>query len=72
MSQILEVDLVTADGSMVTTNELGTTIIPMDGSKPHTTKNADLFWALKGGGGSTWYNSRLKQSIFSKKRSVLF
>jgi len=44
---------VTADGSFVTANEFGTTVIPMDGSKIHTTNNADLFWALRGGGGST-------------------
>jgi ribonuclease T2 len=39
VDNILEVELVTADGNLVVAN---------------ATSNADLFWALRGGGGSTW------------------
>ena len=52
--QILEVDLVTADGSFVTANAEGTRTRSPDGLRSTFTKNSDLFWAIRGGGGSTW------------------
>ena len=39
VDQILEVDIVLADGTLVTAN---------------SKQNSDLFWAIRGGGGSTW------------------
>ena len=51
---MLEVELVSADGSFVVANAEGTWMKSADGSKQHTTGNTDLFWALRGGGGSTW------------------
>jgi FAD/FMN-containing dehydrogenase len=39
VDNVLGVEIVTADGNLVTAN---------------STHNTDLFWALKGGGGSTW------------------
>ena len=51
---MLEVELVSADGSFVVANSEGTWMKSSDESKVHSTGNADLFWALRGGGGSTW------------------
>ena len=53
-AQMLEVELVSADGSFVVANAEGTWMKSADGSKQHITGNTDLFWALRGGGGSTW------------------
>jgi ribonuclease T2 len=39
VDNVLEVEIVTADGKLITAN---------------ATHNADLLWALRGGGGSTW------------------
>jgi hypothetical protein len=51
---MLEVELVGPDGSVIVANADGTTMTSSDGKETHTTSNADLFWALRGGGGSTW------------------
>jgi hypothetical protein len=51
---MLEVELVSADGSFVVANAEGTRMRSADGLQQHFTENADLFWALRGGGGSTW------------------
>lgn len=53
-SKILEVELVSADGSYVTANADGTVIKSPNGTEVSNSKNSDLFWALRGGGGSTW------------------
>ena len=52
--QILEVELVSANGDFVVANAQGTRVRSRDGSKVNETNNSDLFWALRGGGGSTW------------------
>ena len=52
----MEVDLVSADGSFVTANAEGTRTRSPDGLKDTFTKNSDLFWAIRGGGGSTWWD----------------
>lgn len=41
-NQVLSVDIVTSDGRFVTANEK---------------QNADLFWAVRGGGAATWVSS---------------
>lgn len=53
VDNILEVELVVANGSLVTVNSQGTTMIDPHGT---ATKSSDtsLLWALRGGGGSTW------------------
>jgi len=53
VDQVLEVEMVIADGSMVVANANGTLVTSEDGITEHTT-NADLFWALRGGGAGTW------------------
>ena len=52
--KILEVELVSADGSYVTANADGTTVRSPNGTQVSVSKNSDLYWALRGGGGSTW------------------
>ena len=55
MDNLLELELVVANGSIVTTNANGTTL--RDGATGAVTARSDdasLFWALRGGGGSTW------------------
>ena len=39
VDNILEVDIVIANGTLITANSVN---------------NSDLFWAIRGGGGSTW------------------
>lgn len=53
VDQVLEVEMVTADGSKVIANELGTTQIYTDGTKAFF-DDSELFWALRGGGAGTW------------------
>jgi hypothetical protein len=54
VDNILEVELVTADGSLVTANALGTTITSPDGLNTTEQESSDLFWSLRGGGGSAF------------------
>ncbi|ESO97045.1 hypothetical protein LOTGIDRAFT_174677, partial [Lottia gigantea] len=53
VDSLLEVKLITADGSTVTTSTSGTTIKHTNGTVINS-NDADLFWALRGGGGGTW------------------
>jgi FAD/FMN-containing dehydrogenase len=53
VDQVLEVEMVIADGSMVVANAEGTLVTSEGGLTEHT-DNADLFWALRGGGAGTW------------------
>ena len=53
VDNLLEVEMVTANGSIVTCNDHGTSITDASGHV-HSTNNADLFWALRGGGGGTF------------------
>jgi hypothetical protein len=50
---MLEVELVGPDGSVLVANAEGTLMTSPYGQKLSTANN-DLFWALRGGGGSTW------------------
>ncbi|KAL4221410.1 hypothetical protein ACF0H5_019668 [Mactra antiquata] len=54
IDNLLEVKLVIANGSVVIANENGTTVFDADTGHPYHTSNNDLFWALRGGGGSTY------------------
>ena len=59
VDQLLEVELVAADGSLLVANANGTTRIERgaDGSPAAAQQhcsNADLFWALQGGGAGPW------------------
>ena len=53
VDQVLEVEMVIADGSMVVANANGTLVTSEDGLSEHTA-DADLFWALRGGGAGPW------------------
>eukprot|EP00004_Rigifila_ramosa_P000448 TRINITY_DN1046_c0_g2_i2.p1 TRINITY_DN1046_c0_g2~~TRINITY_DN1046_c0_g2_i2.p1 ORF type:complete len:604 (+),score=102.82 TRINITY_DN1046_c0_g2_i2:23-1813(+) len=53
VDNIVEVELVAADGSLVTANAAGTRWVALDGTVTSTSNN-DLYRALRGGGGSTW------------------
>ena len=52
VDQVLEVEMVGADGSVIITNENGTDVY--NGQNHQYIANNDLFWALRGGGGGTW------------------
>ena len=54
VDNLLEVEMVTANGSLVYANASSTTVIDTESGTSTTTKNTDLFWALRGGGGSTF------------------
>ena len=51
---MLEVEMVIADGSSVVANSEGTLVTSSDGGLSEHTDNADLFWALRGGGAGPW------------------
>ena len=53
VDQVLEVEMVIADGSNVVANAEGTLVTSEGGLSEHT-ENADLFWALRGGGAGPW------------------
>jgi len=52
VDQLLEIEMVGADGSVIIANENGTDVY--NGFNHQYVENADLFWALRGGGGGTW------------------
>ncbi|KAL4221409.1 hypothetical protein ACF0H5_019667 [Mactra antiquata] len=54
VDNLLEVDMVTTNGSFVRANENGTTFIDRKTGQETHSPNADIFWALRGGGGSTY------------------
>jgi len=54
VDQILEVEMVGADGSIIVANQNGTIMNNSDFPKTITTTNNDLYWAVKGGGGGTF------------------
>ncbi len=51
---MLEVKLIDADGWFVTANANFTSMTSPDLEANALTDETDLFWALRGGGGSTW------------------
>ena len=53
VDNLLELELVTADGSIVVANDHGTHTTYPNGSTT-TSDNTDIFWASKGGGGGTF------------------
>ena len=52
VDQVLEIEMVGADGSIIKTNANGTNVF--DGCNHQYIEGSDLFWALRGGGGGTW------------------
>ena len=52
VDQLLEVELVGADGSVIITNANGTDIY--NGNHHQYIEDDNLFWALRGGGAGTW------------------
>lgn len=55
VDQMLEVELVGADGSTIIANANGTHMkAPGEHSQWEYSQNSDLFWAMRGGGGGTW------------------
>ena len=53
VDNLLEVEMVTANGSVVYADPYSTTLINDDGTKT-TSNNTEIFWALRGGGGGTF------------------
>ncbi|XP_046328691.2 uncharacterized FAD-linked oxidoreductase ARB_02478-like isoform X2 [Haliotis rufescens] len=53
VDNLLEVTIVTADGSIVNASASGTVKVSHDGSVTHSS-DPDLFWSLRGGGGGTF------------------
>ena len=53
VDNLLQVEMVTANGSIVISNDHSTMIEDINGSVI-LNRNADLFWALRGGGGGTF------------------
>ena len=53
VDNLLEVEMVNADAAVVTVNAQGTKTLHVNGTA-HASSDADLFWALRGGGGGTF------------------
>ena len=53
VDQVLQVEMLVADGTFIIANERGTTKVYSNHSRSHSTEN-ELFWALRGGGAGTW------------------
>ena len=54
VDQMLEVQLVGADGSYITANNQTTSVLSSDGTKIEIIENNELFWACRGGGAGPW------------------
>ena len=54
VDNLLEVEMVTANGSLVYANISGTTYVDVDTGVTSTSTDNDIFWAVRGGGGSTY------------------
>lgn len=54
VDNLLEVEMISANASRVIANEQGTTIFDTDTGHAYHTTNNDIFWAIRGGGGSTY------------------
>lgn len=54
VDNLLEVEMVAANGSLVYANESGTTVIDTESGRSQHSYNTDIFWAVRGGGGSTY------------------
>ena len=53
VDQVLEVEMVIADGSIVIANGNGT-LVTSEGGLSEWSPETDLFWALRGGGAGPW------------------
>lgn len=54
VDQMLEVELVGADGSYIIANQDGTSVMSPDAKKVEYIEDNSLFWALRGGGAGPW------------------
>lgn len=54
VDNLLEVEMVTANGSLVYANASRTNITDLETGMTYYTTNTDIFWAVRGGGGSTY------------------
>ena len=55
VDQVLEVEMVVADGSVVIANSSGTLVTSdIEGGLSEWSDNTDLFWAVRGGGAGPW------------------
>eukprot|EP01065_Artemidia_motanka_P022868 TRINITY_DN270_c0_g1_i1.p1 TRINITY_DN270_c0_g1~~TRINITY_DN270_c0_g1_i1.p1 ORF type:complete len:652 (+),score=192.72 TRINITY_DN270_c0_g1_i1:79-2034(+) len=54
VDQVLEVELVGADGSLIVAGETGTRTRRLGSTAWAASNDTSLLWALRGGGGSTW------------------
>ncbi|XP_053374586.1 uncharacterized protein LOC123560760 [Mercenaria mercenaria] len=54
VDNLLEVEMVTSNGSLVYANISGTVLVDTETGTTHTTTDTDIFWAVRGGGGSTY------------------
>ena len=52
VDQVLEIEMVGADGSIIIANKNGTDVY--NGVNHQHLDDSDLFWAMRGGGGGTW------------------
>jgi len=53
VDQVVEIEIVTANSSVLTVNSQGTTIKDLDGKITYS-PSTDLYWAIRGGGASAW------------------
>ncbi|KAH3874248.1 uncharacterized protein LOC127869190 [Dreissena polymorpha] len=54
VDNLLEVEMVTANGTLVYANAQSTVFVDLETGTNTTTGNTDIFWAVRGGGGSTF------------------
>merc|ERR1719193_1700724 len=54
VDQVVEVELVGADGSLIVANGNGTSVTSADGLQTEESEDRSLFWALRGGGAGPW------------------
>ena len=54
VDQVLEVEMVIADGSVVVANTSGTLVTQAEGGLAEWSEDTDLFWAVQGGGAGPW------------------
>ena len=54
VDQVLEVEMVIADGSVVVANTSGTLVTQAEGGLAEWSEDTELFWAVRGGGAGPW------------------
>ena len=54
VDQVLEVEMVIADGSVVVANTSRTLVTQAEGGLAEWSEDTELFWAVRGGGAGPW------------------